>query len=447
MSLELRATNVFRRNQNSGKPIILNRGGAGSSKSHSIAQLLALRFLQCSNRRILVTRKTLPSLRLTAYKLIQDLLKEWGFYNSIAHNKGERTMEFASNYMAFLSIDDPEKIKSTDWNDAWMEEANEFTYDDFMILRTRLRHPKTNDLPNQMFLSLNPDEDSWIHEKLESLSTDELEVIHSTYRDNPFLDTDYIDYLKGLKNEDEAYFKIYAEGLYARRIGRVHNNWKVVPKVPKNPKEVVYGLDFGYTNPSALLEVNIFDNEEYDIIIRELLYEPQLTNADLMVKVSDAIPFNLPDIYADTAEPQRVEEFNRYERKPPPNVVEPLWRFRCHASDKSIIDGIDQVNRLRIGVTEDSINCIREFKRYKWKVGRDGKPVHKEEPVKMWDHLMNALRYVVHTRKLAPGPAISITAKKKGETYIEKKSVRELISKRNPRNPYAAPRPQRRRPR
>jgi phage terminase large subunit len=54
-------------------------GGAGSSKSHSVAQFLIRKFYEDNDIRILITRKTTPSLRISAYKLITDLLREYGW--------------------------------------------------------------------------------------------------------------------------------------------------------------------------------------------------------------------------------------------------------------------------------------------------------------------------------------------------------------------------------
>ena len=67
-------TIVYDKNARATKPVILNEGGADSSKSHSIAQLFVQKYKNEYNKVFLVTRKTLPSLKLSAYKLILELL-------------------------------------------------------------------------------------------------------------------------------------------------------------------------------------------------------------------------------------------------------------------------------------------------------------------------------------------------------------------------------------
>lgn len=55
----------------------------------------------------------------------------------------------------FAGLDDPEKIKSiTGLTDAWLEEATEFSVDDFSQIDLRIRHETAK---NQMLiLSFNP---------------------------------------------------------------------------------------------------------------------------------------------------------------------------------------------------------------------------------------------------------------------------------------------------
>jgi phage terminase large subunit len=54
-----------------------------------------------------------------------------------------------------MGLDDPEKLKSiTGLTDAWMEEATEFSLDDFSQVNLRIRDPLAKD--QELILSLNP---------------------------------------------------------------------------------------------------------------------------------------------------------------------------------------------------------------------------------------------------------------------------------------------------
>ena len=126
-------TGVYERTRASIAGTVVNIGGAGSSKSYSVAQLIIEKLINERNKTIGVARKTFPALRMTAYKLIIDLLKEYGIYQTDLHNKTEHTYTHGNSVIQFFSLDDTEKIKSANFNYLWLEEANEFTKDDYLI--------------------------------------------------------------------------------------------------------------------------------------------------------------------------------------------------------------------------------------------------------------------------------------------------------------------------
>jgi len=352
---QIEATDIFYRNAYSDASIVINEGGARSSKSYSIIQLFIQKFSKEKNKVFLTTRKTLPALRITAYKVAVDLLKEYGIYNSIKHNKSDRTLYNPrnNNLWIFTSVDDPEKIKSTEFNYEHMEESNEFSYEDFIILYLRLSGPTDGKEKNQLFMSYNPtDEHNWINKKVKPRK--DVEVIHSTYKDNPFLASSYKEKLESLKDQDESYYRVYTLGQYAELTGFIHKIIEI-DEFPEQ-QEVVYGLDFGFINPSALLQIDIH-LEEMAIYFTELLYETELTNVQLIGKLEDLIPEKHKgrEIYADSAEPARIEEI--YQNG-----------FNIFASDKSVKDGIDFLNRFKLYTHKDNVNFNDEMRGYKRKV-------------------------------------------------------------------------------
>jgi len=371
----------------SKKRINLLFGGAGSGKSYAMAQFFIKKFYEEEDKRFLILRKTLPSLRITAYKLILDLLREYGLPYSL--NKSEMLITYGTNEMLFKSLDDREKIKSYEGNYVWVEEATEITYEDFLQLNLRLR--RRTDRLNQMYLTFNPiSRLHWIYKELVEKKRDDVAILHSTYKDNPFLSEDYIKELEDLKNQDETYYQVYALGEWGVLKNIVYTNYELVDAWPGEFDEVIYGLDFGYNNPTALVEVDIKDREIY---LRELLYQTHLTNEDLITRLCELIPKKDSYIYADPAEPARIEEIQRA-------------GFNVHPADKSVKDGIDFVKRQRLHILKDSVNLIKEISGYKYKEDKDGNVL--EEPVKFRDHLMDAMRYAVYTHLKKESPNIWI---------------------------------------
>jgi phage terminase large subunit len=387
---QVSVTNIFDRNIKATAPIVVNVGGARSSKSYSILQLFVRLFIEERNKEILIARKTLPSLRITAYKVFVELLQDYGYYGRCTHNKSNLTIKYRSNTVQFLSIDDPEKVKSAEFNYVFMEEANEFRYLDFMTLWMRMSAPTQEHQPNRMYLALNPSEEfSWINQKL--VHWDNVQVIRSTYLDNPFLSKTYKKTLEDLKDTDPELYQIYALGEYATLSNIIYQNYQIDQVFPQAFSDDWYGLDWGFNHPTALIHIKSRDDGLY---LEEKIYQTNLTNRDLIDLMNEQkIPKKIP-IYADSAEPARIEEIYKA-------------GYNIHPAEKKVADGIDTVKRFKLHIHKDSPNLIKEIRTYKWREDKNGNLL--DEPVKFNDDCMDATRYGIYTHLRGPTkPAVVI---------------------------------------
>jgi len=107
-----------------------------------------------------------------------------------------------------------------------------------------------------------------------------------------------------------------------------------------------------------------------------------MTNADLIGALREHKVSNSSPIYADSAEPQRIQEIRQA-------------GFNIHPSEKDIALGIDRVKRHRLHIDPESVNLISEIRGYHFREDKDGRVL--EEPVKYEDHLMDAMRYAIAT--------------------------------------------------
>ena len=361
---------------NTDKKINVIYGSAGSGKSYTLAYYIIFKVLEVSNVRVLITRKYNPSLKTTVYKLIKEILEELNVYYK--ENKTEQIITFANNSeIYFRGLDDAEKIKSAEFNIVWMEEATEFERVDFFQLQLRLRR-KTAGIENRMYLTFNP-EYSWLIEEFLNNERKDTAVLHTTYKDNVLLDKDYVMSLENLKYQDETYYQIYALGIPAKSKGFIYQNYKIIGMLPETFDNKIYGIDFGFNNPSVILEIGLKDDNIY--IIKEL-YETHLTNEELITKLKSFVENVNSEIYADSAEPARIEEISRA-------------GFNIFPAKKDVKDGIDFLKRKMIYLYKDCTNTIKEIQMYKWKEDRKGNVL--DEPVKFNDHAMDALRYAVYT--------------------------------------------------
>lgn len=381
---------LFKRLASVKERTVLSVGGARSGKSYSTAQLLLMRAQNHPGLNVGVTRKTMPALRMTAQRLVLDLLKKYGLYRAARHNKMEHYYMLGRSRIQFFSLDDPKKIKSSEFNYIWMEEATEFTYLDYITLLTRLSAPAPAGLNNQIFLTLNPtDADGWINLNLPKQK--QTAVIHSTYKDNPFLDQSYIDTLLGLKDIDQNSYKVFALGKGVKKTGVIYEEYSFYDEAPEG--EVVWGLDFGYNNPTALVRVTLYDGNIY---AEERLYQAGLTTNALIERLKEIVPpgARAQCIYADGAEPDRIEEIYRA-------------GFNIKPASKAVYAGVMALKNKKIFINRRSVNLIKEIQNYCWKTDKNGNVL--DEPVKFNDHALDALRYGVHThlKEFAPAPEVS----------------------------------------
>ena len=67
--------------------------------------------------------------------------------------------------------------------------------------------------------------------------------------------------------------------------------------------------------------------------------------------------------------------------------------FNAYGAHRDVKDGIDLCQRQTLTIAEGSDNLIKEIRGYQWKKDKDGETI--AEPVKLRDHLMDAMRYAI----------------------------------------------------
>jgi phage terminase large subunit len=202
------------------------------------------------------------------------------------------------------------------------------------------------------------------------MKKDNATLIKSTYKDNPFLPKEQIEEIESLINADENYYKIYALGERPISNARIITHNKLYSHDIQLP--YVYGLDFGFNHPTALVKVYYEENKIY---AEEILYKKGLTSSDL-IREMQAIERSVP-IYCDHARPEIIEDLKRA-------------GFRALPANKNVQEGIDFLKRNELFININSVNLNRELKLYSYKTKND---VITEEPIKLNDDAVDALRY------------------------------------------------------
>jgi phage terminase large subunit len=299
-----------------------------------------------------------------------DILKQLDLYNAEKHNKTENTYLLNNTLIEFFSIDDAQKRRGTKRDILFVNEVNELTWEDFFQLNIRTTQ--------QVFMDFNPSETFWYNDQIQN--RDDVTIIHSTYKDNPYLNEEQVNEIERLQFTDKQYYQIYALGEFAGHVDLIYTYIPVDDIPTFGAKLVALGLDWGYSNdPTALLEVWIWNDALY---FNELLYERSLTNQDIINKLNELGVDRYVEIIADSAEPKSIEEIRRAGFNIKPATKGP----------DSVMNGIDILKRHRIHVTKQSTNIIKELNGYKWVTDKDGNKLNK--PIDMFNHALDAARYV-----------------------------------------------------
>lgn len=389
--MEIKTTKVFRILDNSTKRVVSLRGGTRSSKTYNTLIWLILVWARIAQGEVCtIARNTLPALRGSAMRDFFEILLRLNLYNAKHHNKSANEYILGNNLFEFISVDQHERVKGRKRDILFLNEANENTLESFRQLSLRTRR--------KIILDYNPSEPtSWIYDDVETRDDCELHV--TTYKDNPFLEQSIIEEIELLKDADEDYWKVYGLGEIGSGATRIFTHWKtykdIVMYSGKGGVKVNYGLDFGYNNPTALLECKLYDNAFY---WRELLYKTKLTTFDLIKELK-----KLPELWdshfdeaiagvtiiADSAEPKAIEEISRAGFN-----IEPASK-----GQGSVKDTINYIKSKPLYIHESSANLLREIKRYSWKKDKNGNIL--DEVVAFDNHLIDGGRYA--TNKFNPG--------------------------------------------
>ena len=373
----------------SGHRILVFYGGAGSGKSFFVAQRMVIKALR-SRRKILVLRKVNKTTKASTFQLLLDTLSQFNIMDRCNVNRTDYsiTLPNGSQFLC-MGLDDPEKIKSiTGLTDAWMEEATEFTLDDFSQVNLRVRDPNAED--QEIVLSFNPvSKANWCYLQFFA-DNPELEefrktvkVVHTNYLDNPHLPQEYIQALLLMKATNEVYYKIYALGEFGSLDKLIYNNWQRMDFDSSKLKgQLLCGLDFGYTNdPTAFVVSVLVENEQRIYVFKEWGGTGYLNDA-----IADQIRsmgFSKSIIMADSAEQKSIEEIKRKGI----NRIKP-----CFKGQGSILQGIQQLQQYEIIVHPSCVNVKEELENYSWKKDKATNE-YINEPIDNFNHYLDALRY------------------------------------------------------
>ncbi|ASB97441.1 PBSX family phage terminase large subunit [Streptococcus equi] len=362
-------------------------GGASSGKSHGVIQKVVLKACQDWKhpRKVLFLRKVGATVYDSIFEDVKQCLELWGLLDKCKVNNSAYRIELPNGAtFIFKGLDNPEKIKSIKGvSDVVMEEASEFTLDDYTQLTLRLRDRKH--LKKQIFLMFNPvSKVNWVYKAFFVKTPKNTVVYQTTYKDNRFLDDVTRENIEELANRNEAYYKIYALGQFATLDKLIFPKYekKILNKDKLSHLPSFFGLDYGFINdPSAFLHVKIDDNNKKLYILEEYVRK-NLTNDKIANAIKD-LGYAKEEIRGDSAEKKSNQELRNLGI---PRIID------VKKGPGSVMQGIQYLLQYDWIVDERCVKTIEELENYTWKKDKKTNE-YINDPVDSYNHCIDAIRY------------------------------------------------------
>lgn len=370
-----------------GYPVIVNEGSARSGKTYGEVQI-GVMLARDYKKSVSIVSHSLPHIKRGAYRDFRDIMDRMKIWDENRFSYTDFVYEFkGGGYVELFGLEDESRARGPKRDYLIENEGN--------LIKKMVHEQLAMRTGEQIMIDLNPaDLECWCYDVADN---PENKKIHSTYLDNKVwinggwvnnLSDVQIRRIEAYRDADPYMWNVYGLGLRGHATDIIYTHWKLCDDLPLKG-EVFMGQDFGYNVPSALVLIELYEGAIY---VKELLYESRLTTGDLIDRYRQEGVSKTIEIFCDNAEPKTIEELQRagYNAKP---------------ADKDVTEGIRKVKSMPLYICENSSNIVKEIKGYKWRTDSNGKVIRdkdRDEPVKLNDHALDALRYGVFTKLSVP---------------------------------------------
>ena len=359
-------------------------GSAGSGKSYTIAQKIIIR---CCREpiRVVVCRRYGTTLRNTCFSLMKEILTKWKLTPYVKMRETDMNIKFPNgSEIIMLGLDEETKLLSlNNVSCIWVEEAYEVPKPIVEQLNIRMRGQAAN---QQLLLSWNPiSMNSWLYNFTVEEPPANSIYIHSTYRDNPFLNAEYIAALDEMEVRNPAKYRVYGRGEWGVDTeGLVITNWRQEEFDAIDLAALGYehraGCDLGWVDPSAVIDT-LYDRETKTIYVFNEFYKSGCQLEDLAAAIKD-MELTRTKLYVDAAEPRTIQYFRQ----------QGINATACAKGKDSVKTGYQFLQDHLIIVHPRCQKLITELNNFSYiKSKQTGEWT--EDTTHEWSHAIDALRY------------------------------------------------------
>lgn len=358
-------------------PIKIIQGSTSSGKTYGIIPILYDQAVACPRIRITVVAETLTAVREGALEIFTNFLVDEGRWNDASWNASSLIYKLGNgSKIQFKSFDTVGKAKASGKRQIlFLNEANHIDYEiaDALMIRSE-----------GVWMDFNADMEFWAHTEI--MVQKDVDFLKLTYQDNEAIPERILKDLllrkakadKEEKSGNKGYWwnwwQVYGLGEIGQLQESILEVWEQLEVKPERFKEWCYGLDFGYTHPTALVRLWYFEDEIY---VEEVIYLEGLTSGQLISLMQKKAIEHHKEIIADYARPEMIQDLRNA-------------GYYVLNANKNVKNGLDKLKQKKVYVHSDSTNIIRENKKYRY---RKINGIQTEEPLKLFDDAIDAIRY------------------------------------------------------
>jgi PBSX family phage terminase large subunit len=445
-----------------GPKYVLYCGGIGSGKTLIGCITMLTMAIQYPGD-YLIARCYAPELKITTLKTFleicpKELIDEYRVADGIVRIKASGG---GTSNIIFRQLEEPDKLRSLNLSGFYIDESSQVSEAAFMLLQGRLRGKGLR----KGILTTNPNGHDWQYSwfvRQDMFQNPEakrsFQLIRAPSTENTHLPEGYVSGMMAtwsperIKREIEGSFDAFEGMVYHEFRRDVH---VIKPFVIPREWVKVIGIDHGYRNPAAWVwgavdyDDNIYIYREYyrkEMLIEEILKgrPSQNIQGTLTMGKGEAISAALIDPSTRARRGTTgLSDYDAYLEHLPTD-------FPLKLANNEKTAGIDRVksylkinpntNKPRLFIFDTCSNVIEEMSKYRYAeqhTNQVGMSNEKEEPRKVDDHAMDALRYLVMSRPEAPNIEQDVYKKIKYNS-LEGSLYRELqaFKKPKPADPF-----------
>jgi PBSX family phage terminase large subunit len=394
---------------------IVSMGGSRSSKTYSFLQILMLEMMVRKRLKITVWRDTKVTCRATIMEDFKKIiLFDERVFLDFKENKqtGKFTYMPTKSEIIFEGADSIGKVLGGAQDISYFNEVTEFSKSVYLQITQRTADRVLNDY--------NPSKDFWLEKYRDDPDTI---FIHSNFTHNAYCPPNIVKQLKSYEPwktgsyevvNAEVFYKgnpitptnqppphelnvkrgtadvymwmVYGLGLGSEKPNRIYKGWNKVTLEHFESLEYTsyFGIDFGTSNPTAIVEVKYDGDGSFYICPRH--YKPLTDiNESLPTIINNKIPQIKKGkslLVCDSAKQTYID------------ILKSAGHMATGAikGSGSVGSGITLVQGFNIYYVHTEA-FENEYINYSWHEDRYGKST--DEPVKVDDHYMDATRYII----------------------------------------------------